>query len=308
VTLTTPPRFADLKVDPVIAPEALRLFTVDVEDWFHSNFRSAPRLETAALPRCVEGGVARTLDILEEVGALATFFVLGVVADEHRNLVRTIVARGHEIGCHSWDHTLLYEQSPEQVSADLRRARELLQDQSGQAVLGFRAPSWSITERNLWALDVVAETGFAYDSSIFPAETYLYGIKNAPRFPYRVTTARGSVLLEVPPATIAVGPLRIGAGGGVYLRVLPFELHRQAMRACVRRAQPFVAYIHPRELDPTSWEFELPLSTYEGLIHRLGLSVAETRIRKLLNDGTWHPVRRLLGRTDEATARPASGR
>jgi polysaccharide deacetylase family protein (PEP-CTERM system associated) len=271
----------------------VRLFSVDVEDWYHSNFQSAPSLDGTGLERRVEYGVARVLETLALTGSIATFFVLGVVASEYPHLVRRIADAGHEIGCHSWDHTLVYEQTPDQALAALKRARALLEDQSGQRVRGFRAPSWSITEQNLWALDVILAAGFEYDSSIFPAVTHLYGIADAPGFPYRVRTPEG-VLLEIPPSTLRIGRRRIGVGGGVYLRALPLALHRYVLRRCLAKNRPFISYIHPRELDPESWNLKIPLSLYEGTIHRIGLEAGERRIRTLLQDGPWRPFAHLV--------------
>jgi polysaccharide deacetylase family protein (PEP-CTERM system associated) len=278
--------FSDLRIDP-LPPCALRLFTVDLEDWFHANFRSLPAIDEARLPSRVESGVNRLLDALGQAGARATFFVLGEVAARHAGLVRRVADAGHEVACHGYRHTLLYEQTPEVVARDVDRARKLLQDQSGQPVLGFRAPSWSITERNLWALDTLQAAGFTYDSSIFPARTYLYGIANAPRRPYRLTTPAGGQLVEIPPATLSFGRFRLGVGGGVYLRLLPLWLQKRAVERTLARGGSFVAYTHPREFDPDAWQLELPLSTYERLIHRFNLARGEARLRSLLAQGHW---------------------
>jgi polysaccharide deacetylase family protein (PEP-CTERM system associated) len=271
-----------------------RLFTVDVEEWFHSNFESAPHADQQGLERRAHVGVGRLLDALAETGSRATFFVLGDVAEATPDVVRAIARAGHEIGCHSFHHTLLYEQSREALRTDLERARELLMNLSGQPVLGFRAPSWSITRKNPWALDVVAEAGFRYDSSIFPARNYLYGIAGAPTTPYRLRTREGNELLEIPPPTLAFGPLRVGVGGGFYLRVLPLWVHRRAMLAAERRGAPFLAYIHPREFDPESWGMTLDLSRKEALIHGFGLQRGSTRARALLGEGGWTSLDALL--------------
>jgi polysaccharide deacetylase family protein (PEP-CTERM system associated) len=271
-----------------------RLFSVDVEEWFHSNFSSAPVLDTSRLPRRAAVGIERLLELLDASRSRATFFVLGTLAEEQPDVVRRIAAAGHEVACHSLTHTLLYEQSREALAADLARARSLLEDLSGQPVQGFRAPSWSITARNLWALDVVAEAGFRYDSSIFPAENYLYGLHGAPRAPYRLRTPSGNRLLEIPPSTLAVGPLRFGVGGGVYLRLLPLRVHQRALEAALARGEPFLVYVHPRELDPESWSLELPLSRKEQLIHSAGMKWGAARARALLASGGWEPLGRLL--------------
>jgi polysaccharide deacetylase family protein (PEP-CTERM system associated) len=278
------------------ARAAACLFTVDVEDWFHSNFVSLRDFDATGLPRRVEEGVAHLMDELAQVGAQGTFFVLGVVAEQHPRLVRQIADAGHEVGCHSLNHTLIYEQDPDTLRAELTRARKVLQDQSGQPVLGFRAPSLSITERSLWALDVLAEVGFRYDSSIFPAKNYMYGMDNAPPDPYEIKTPSGARITEIPPSTLAVGPRRIGVGGGVYLRAFPLAVQRYAMQRALARGAPFVLYVHPREFDVAAWKYRLPLSRKEQLIHRFGLQRGHKRLRRLLREGTWRSMASLLPR------------
>jgi polysaccharide deacetylase family protein (PEP-CTERM system associated) len=285
--------FSELVVTP-LAPRPFKLFSVDVEEWYDSNFASAPKLDTRGLPRRAGDGVDRLLEALSESGSRATFFVLGELAEEQPDVVRRIARAGHEVGCHSYTHTLLYEQSREAVARDLSRARRLLEDLAGAKVVGFRAPSWSITEKNLWALDVIAEAGFEYDSSIFPGHTYLYGIAGAPRAPYRVRTPSGAELVEVPPSTLGVGKRRIGVGGGVYLRLLPLWVHQAACDRALAQGRPFMAYVHPRELDPPSWSLTLDLSLKERLIHRGGLGWGSARARALLRRGPWKALSSLL--------------
>jgi polysaccharide deacetylase family protein (PEP-CTERM system associated) len=276
------------------ARAAACLFTVDVEDWFHSNFVSLRQFDATGLPRRVEEGVSHLLDELAQVNAQATFFVLGVVAEQHPRLVRRIADAGHEVGCHSLNHTLIYQQDPDTLRGELRRARQVLQDQSGQPVLGFRAPSWSITTRSLWALDVLAAVGFRYDSSIFPAKNYLYGMDHVPADPYEIETPSGARITEIPPSTLALGSRRIGVGGGVYLRAFPLAVQRYAMQRALARGAPFVLYVHPREFDAAAWKYRLPLSRQEQLIHSFGLQLGHTRLRRLLREGTWRAMASLL--------------
>lgn len=286
----------DLHVDvlPSGAPE--HMFTVDVEDWFHSNFRSAPTLDDEQLPRRVDAGVDRLLAALADREITGTFFVLGCVAREHPDVVQRIATAGHEIGCHGWSHTLVYEQSPDVFRRAVSDARKLLADQSGQPVWGFRAPSWSITGRSLWAFDALAESGFRYDSSIFPIANYLYGINGVPEAPYRVQTKNGHTIIEVPPPIIRFGPMRIGVGGGFYLRLLPLWLHRRTMRWYADRGMPFLVYVHPREFDPGSWHLRLPLSVAEQLIHRFGIRTAPGKIMGLVAGLQWHSIEIVLRR------------
>jgi polysaccharide deacetylase family protein (PEP-CTERM system associated) len=287
---------ADLDLEPLRLESDLRLLTVDVEDWFHANFSSAPSAGSAASgrrgthPSRVESGVAATLDLLAECHVKATFFVLGCVAREHPGVVRRIADAGHEIACHAMEHELVYEMEPRRFVEVAIAARRLLEDESGRHVRGFRAPSWSITERNLWAFDALVEAGFEYDSSVFPGSSPLYGIPDAPTAPYRVRTGEGGSIVEVPPSVMRLGPLRTGIGGGVYLRALPLALQRLAMGRYARRGEPFMVYVHPRELDPSAWELKLPLAPLDQLFHRVGLRSTPRKLRALLQRGTWQAI------------------
>ncbi|HJQ83364.1 MAG TPA: polysaccharide deacetylase family protein, partial [Candidatus Binatia bacterium] len=267
--------------------------TVDVEDWFHANYRSAPALDTGSLPRRVEQSVERVLDTLAARAVRATFFVLGAVAREHPGIVPRIAAAGHEIGCHGMTHALAYETAPDDFARAIAEARALLRAQSGQSVLGFRAPSWSVTARSLWALDAIAAAGFRYDSSIFPHANYLYGLDGAPRTPYVVETDAGP-LIEVPPPLVGRGPLTLGAGGGFYLRLLPTWVHRRAAAASARARSVFLAYVHPRELDPGAWPLRLPLSLKEDAIYRLRIASVPRKLGRLLAGRTWQPLGEVL--------------
>jgi polysaccharide deacetylase family protein (PEP-CTERM system associated) len=282
------------EITPIASGAAAHALTVDVEDWFHSNFQSAPHVDPDALPRRVEGAVDRVLELFEQWSVTATFFVLGCVARDHPGLVRRLADAGHEIGCHSMNHTLIYEQSIETFRDDVTEARKLLSDQSGQDVVGFRAPSWSITERSLWALDALAASGFQYDSSIFPAANYLYGIADAPRDAYQVRTENGGRLVEVPPPIYAFGRFRFGVGGGFYLRVLPFWIQRRALERYEREGMPFLIYVHPREFDPDSWTLRLPLSVKEHLIHRARLRAVRPKIARLVAGRRWRSLGEIL--------------
>jgi polysaccharide deacetylase family protein (PEP-CTERM system associated) len=292
----TNPAFARLRLELLPPGPPSRALTVDVEDWFHSNFRSAPPLASESLPRRINEGVDRLLEALADGNATGTFFVLGCVAREHPDLVPRIAAAGHEVACHGWFHTLVYEQSPEEFRRTVSEARKLLADLSGQPVWGFRAPSWSITERSLWAFDVLAECGFRYDSSVFPAANYLYGIDGAPNAPYRVHTAAGRTIVEVPPPIVRLGPRRVGVGGGFYLRLFPLWLQRRALRSYADRGAPFLIYVHPREFDPGSWHLRLPLSFSEQLIHRFRLRTTRGKILRLIGEPGWQAVGEMLRR------------
>jgi polysaccharide deacetylase family protein (PEP-CTERM system associated) len=287
----------DRTVDPLPAGEPAFAMTVDVEDWFHANWRSAPAsFDPAGLPRRVEAGVELVLELLAAADARATFFVLGSVAREHPQLVGRIAGAGHEIGCHGMTHTLVYEERPDAFARAVAEARALLVEQSGQPVWGFRAPSWSVTERSVWAFDALAAAGFRYDSSVFPAANYLYGVDGAPRAPYRVPTRPAGAVIEVPPPVVAFAGRRLGVGGGFYLRLLPLWVHRRTLARYARDGAPFLLYVHPRELDPEAWALGVPLALKERLIRDVGLGAVRRRIAHLLAEHRWEPVADVLRR------------
>lgn len=202
-------------------------------------------------PSRVAIGTQKILDMLDEYGVKATFFVLGWVGERHPDLVRNIHVRGHEIACHSYCHRLVYDMTPQEFKADTRRARRILEDCIGKPVLGYRAPSYSITQKSMWALDILAEEGFKYDSSIFPIYHDCYGY---PGFSTRVVSIRsspGRQIVEVPLSVCRIIFFDLPVGGGGYLRLYPSCLTEWAVRrinACEKR--PIVLYVHPWELDP----------------------------------------------------------
>ncbi len=233
------------------APPTLNALTVDVEDYYHvSAFESLiGRHQWNSFDSRVVASTHRILDVLADASVRGTFFVLGYVADRHPELVRAIRAAGHEIGCHSYWHRLVYQQTPEEFRADLRRARDVLQDLTGAPVVAYRAPSFSITRRNLWALDVLIEEGFRFDSSIYPTYHDRYGIAGAPPQPHQIIRPAGS-LWEFPLAIYRKFGYPLPIGGGGYFRLYPYALTRHGLRAINAAGRPFVVYIHPWELDP----------------------------------------------------------
>lgn len=228
--------------------------TIDVEDYFHvAAFRREIRVEDwDHYPLRVVDSTWRVLDLLDGAGVKATFFVLGWVAMRAPGLVKEIRRRGHEVASHGFAHQLVYEIGPERFRDDVRRAKALLEDLTGEGVSGYRAPSYSVTARSLWALDILVEEGFTYDSSIFPIVHDLYGIPDARRFPHVIRRAAGPIR-EFPITTLGLAGerLRLPVGGGGYLRLFPVGLIRRAFDRINRRErQPAVLYFHPWELDP----------------------------------------------------------
>jgi polysaccharide deacetylase family protein (PEP-CTERM system associated) len=231
----------------------------------------------------VEGNVRKLLALFDEAGARGTFFVLGWVAERHPRLVKEIAARGHEIACHGFSHRLVYDQPPEEFHAETLRAKKLLEDLTGSAVLGYRAASYSIVRRSLWALDVLVELGFAYDSSIFPVRHDRYGIPDAERMPHRLATPAGKVIVEWPLSTARVFGARLPVSGGGYFRLLPYWLTRWGLNSINRReARPFIFYLHPWEIDPA--QPRVQASWLSRFRHYTNLDGCEDRLRRLLRE------------------------
>jgi polysaccharide deacetylase family protein (PEP-CTERM system associated) len=226
--------------------------TVDVEDYFHvSGFADQiSRSDWDDMPSRVVANTQRLLTLMERHQTRGTFFVLGWVAEKFPQLVRDIHRAGHEIGCHSYWHQLVYDLSPDEFRHDLIKARDVLQNLTGESVTHYRAPSFSITSRSLWALQVLAEEGFTCDSSIYSVFHDRYGIPAADPVPHRITTAAGA-LDEFPGGVITIGNLRLAVSGGGYFRLYP----RRFTEFCLARINnrtgcPFMFYIHPWEVDP----------------------------------------------------------
>ena len=254
--------------------------TVDLEDYFHAwALRKRIPFETwDHRASRVEANTRKVLQLLDEFRLEGTFFVLGWVAERHPSLVREIVEAGHELGCHSYAHRLIYEMTPEEFRADTQRAKAAIENATGIAVGAYRAPTFSITGRSLWAFEILAELGFGVDSSIFPIRNGLYGIPGAPREPFRIGIA-GRSILEYPLPAVRIGPSNFPVTGGFYLRFLPLRLQMRWLNSMARRAQPAVLYFHPWELDPAQPRVSSPYGS--KFYHYVGLKRTEHRLRRL---------------------------
>jgi polysaccharide deacetylase family protein (PEP-CTERM system associated) len=266
-------------------PEALHQFnalTIDVEDYFQvSAFtKLVPYAAWDRQPSRVEQNTKKVLELLAEFDLRGTFFVLGWVAKRYPGLVRQIQEAGHDLGCHSYAHRLIYCLSPKEFRDDTRRAIAAIEDASGAAVHAYRAPSFSITNRSLWALEILLELGFTIDSSIFPMRNHLYGIPNAPRQPFRIRI-QGSDLVEFPLPALKMGSWGLPVTGGVYLRLLPYGLQYWGLKRMASRAEPIVLYFHPWELDPGQPRLTCALGP--KFYHYTGLDRTELRLRELFN-------------------------
>jgi polysaccharide deacetylase family protein (PEP-CTERM system associated) len=221
-----------------------------------------------------------------------TFFILGWVAERFPHLVREIHAAGHELGCHSYLHQCIWRLTPEQFRIDTRRALAAIQDAGGVTVTGYRAPTFSIVPRTLWALEILAEEGLQYDSSVFPVRHDVYGMPAAPRSAFCWDMGRGRRLPELPMSTVRLFRSNLPVGGGGYLRLLPMAYTRWGQRRLRTKAMPFQLYLHPWELDPG--QPRLPGRWKSRLRHYRNLDLMEQRIRLLLANGRFGPLGRVL--------------
>ncbi|MCS7043639.1 MAG: DUF3473 domain-containing protein [Bryobacteraceae bacterium] len=268
------------------------ILTIDVEDYFHPTEvqRSVDPSRWDSFPSRVEEATALVLDLLGEAGVKATFFILGWVAARKPALVRRIAAAGHELGCHSYSHALVFGLTPSAFRQDTENGADAIAQASGIRPRAYRAPSFSITARSLWALEVLLECGFDTDSSIYPVRHDRYGIPDQPFFPHRIQTPSGTIV-EVPPAAVPLQARRnVPAGGGAYLRLLPYHYTSAAIRLLNRQHQsPACLYVHP-------WEFDSAQPRLaSGLIARLrtylGLRSMGPKLARLLREFSFAPVR-----------------
>jgi polysaccharide deacetylase family protein (PEP-CTERM system associated) len=293
-----PARAADIdtaQVDTAPSCEGVvNAMSIDVEDYFHVSVFDGivPRSEWAAMESRVCRNTERLLDIFDEFSVHSTFFVLGWVAERFPHLVAAIAARGHEIASHGYAHRLVYDQTPAAFRDDVRRAKRLLEDASGATVAGYRAPSYSITPRSLWALDILIEEGYTYDASIFPIRHDRYGIPVSPREPFRIDRSVGSIV-EVPGSTVRVGPMNLPVAGGGYFRIFPYRWTRWGIqRLNALEQHPAVFYLHPWEIDPD--QPRLSAGALSRFRHYRNLSKTESRLRALLTHFRFGTVRQLL--------------
>jgi polysaccharide deacetylase family protein (PEP-CTERM system associated) len=293
------------------------VFSIDVEDWYQvSNLEALVGLERwdTCESRLVPA-VRRLLEMMEETGTRGTFFILGWNAERHPEMVREIAAGGHEVASHGYNHRLVYSQTPEEFLEDVRRTKGLLEELSGQPVLGYRAASFSIVPRSSWAFEKLAEAGYVYDSSVFPVRHDRYGWPEAPARPFRVPVA-GGTLLEFPGSVLNVGGRQLGFAGGGYFRLLPYELVRAGIRRLERDGQGVNTYLHPWEIDPGQPRMPLPAKTRLRCYGNLGRT--EGKLRHLLREFRFTSFAELLpehagaevwapGRGDEEMRRSGNG-
>ena len=274
------------KITPLPKIQAL---TVDVEDYFHvSAFEKAiDKADWNNLELRVEANTYRLLELFEQKQAKCTFFTLGWVAERCPNLIKAIVDQGHELASHGFAHQRATEMTPEQFLADVSKSKQILEDTSGQAIIGYRAPSFSINDSNTWVYETLAELGFEYSSSTYPIEHDLYGVPNWPRFTYQ----RDEGIIEIPVPTVRKNERNTGIGGGGYFRLYPYWLSKRRIDNYLNtEQQPYSFYFHPWEIDP-----EQPrvagASIKSRLRHYLNLSRMEGKVERLLEDYQWDTMK-----------------
>jgi polysaccharide deacetylase family protein (PEP-CTERM system associated) len=271
----------------------INALTVDVEDWFQVQAFAGifDRSVWDGLERRVEANTDRILAMFDAARVHGTFFTLGWVAERHPALVRRIVAAGHELASHGYWHRLVHEQTPEAFAEDAGAARRLLEDVGGVPVLGYRAPTFSINQRNPWAFEVLEAAGYRYSSSIYPIRHDLYGMPDAPRFPYRPGAGR---LVELPMTAARLGGRNVPCAGGGYFRLLPYPVFRALLRRFnADEASPGMFYTHPWEIDAAQPRVAAA-PRMARFRHYINLGRTQGRLERLLRDFSWGRVDRVF--------------
>jgi polysaccharide deacetylase family protein (PEP-CTERM system associated) len=279
------------------------VLTFDVEEYFHAEaLAGVVRPEDwPTIGSRVVDATERLLDILDYADARATFFVLGWVAERQPGLVQEIHARGHELACHGYSHQMISRLTPQEFAEDVKRAKKVIEDIAGTRVIGYRAPTFSVTRQTLWSLEVLMEAGFRYDSSIFPIVHDRYGIRDAPRFAHRIPlfvnripiVGDGCAMAELPLSTLSVFGQRLPVAGGGYFRLLPYGLTRLAIRHLNKvERQPAVVYLHPWELD--RHQPRLSVGRLTRLRHSINIAETEDKLCRLLTDFRFAPAAQVL--------------
>lgn len=287
---------------------SLNYLTIDVEDYYHvSAFEDiVAKTDWDKYPSRVEKNTQNILAIFHKHNVKGTFFILGWVAEKHPQLIKDISAAGHEIACHSYRHQLVYNLTPEEFREDTHRAKSILEQLTDLVVRGYRAPSYSITRKSLWALPILHELGFEYDSSVFPIYHDIYGIPDAPRFAFLwnlsgstpeilVDSESGqskdnTTLREFPVSTASLLGRNLPVSGGGYFRLFPYWLTRKALQEIsIRDQKPFIFYLHPWEVDPDQPRMS-NARAFSKFRHYNNLCKTSGRLERLLHDFKFGPI------------------
>lgn len=282
--------------------------SVDLEDYFHVE-AFAGNISRADWPRFesrVRRNTERVLELFARYNCRATFFVLGWVAERQPALIREVASAGHEIACHSYWHRRVNTLSPAEFREDLKQARAAIENACGVRVQGYRAPTFSIVKESLWALEILADEGFLYDSSVFPVRHDIYGFPDAPRWRHTIQLKNGKSIVEIPMSTVRIFGQNLAVGGGGYLRLLPMTYTDLAIKSIHQKEkQSVIIYFHPWEVDPT--QPRIATNFKSRLRHYTGLDGMENRLVRLLESGSFCPIIELItdSKTSQATAEAA---
>lgn len=283
----------------------INALSIDTEDYFQAkamesviHFQEWKQQESR-----IRWNVYRILNLFQKFRIRATFFILAWNAEQYPELVRDIQKEGHEIASHGYKHMDIYRQTPEEFRADLAKSKKILGQIAHVAIRGYRAPTFSIRQDTLWALDILIEEGFRYDSSIFPILHDRYGIPDSPRFPYRVRTPKNKSIREFPLSTISILGQNFPIAGGGYFRLLPYPiLHKALLRLNRKERRPAVIYLHPWELDPD--QPRLPIGPLNQFRHYINLHKTEKKLIRLMEDFRFAPLGEILAREEKKVSLP----
>ncbi len=276
----------------------INILTFDIEDWYHPNLAEKELLADLPPEDRVEAPTLRILNMLEQTGNKATFFVVGDVAEKFPHLVREMVDRGHEVSSHGYRHNLVYDYTKAQFETDIRESVSLLEDITKSQILGYRAPSWSLGRTTTpWAWEVLHEHGFIYDSSLYPFKTFLYGDNGSPRFNYELPLAKSVSLREFPPSVADVFGKRLPFSGGFFFRVIPYFFIKQAMKQYNRQNQPAIIYLHPWEIDID--QPRIKVNAKHDFILYANIERTEKKLLRLLKEFNFVSIRDYYSLTSE---------
>jgi polysaccharide deacetylase family protein (PEP-CTERM system associated) len=271
--------------------------TIDVEDYFQvaALAEAVDRKDWPSMEYRVEANTDRLLELFSQRKVKATFFTLGWVAERSPELIRRIQKAGHEIASHGYSHQLVYTQTPDVFRDETRKSKQILEDITGEPITGYRAASYSITAQSRWALDILCEEGFTWDSSIFPVHHDRYGMPGTPHEPYRLEAPGGGTLIEFPLSTCPLGSYRLPIAGGGYFRLYPYWLSRWGLGKINRAGQPFIFYLHPWEID--TGQPRLDVKAFSRFRHYNNLNKCMDRLERLLGDFRFGSVSDVLSET-----------
>ena len=272
--------------------------TIDVEDWYQVLYFEdvINRSQWTSFESRILENTAKLLDIFALHDVKATFFVLAWNAERHPELLKQIAAAGHEVGSHGYFHHLVYNQTPAEFEADLKKSLDIIEGITGEKVLSYRAPSFSITPESIWALEILLKHGIKYDASVLPVKRSYTGMPDSPKHPYPILTKSTTRLMEFPVSTVRFLGRDIPFAGGGYFRLIPYPIINRWIKKTNAEGKPIIAYFHPWEIDPRHPKYKMPFITNlrYGYSHYVNLSKTEQKLNTLLTDFSFVPVKNIL--------------